>query len=229
MRWLGQLDVPLHLNVMRSPQVTDAGWKQLKGARLLSLALARTPITDTGLVHVGMVRMLESLTITGAPISDAGLEHLQELKALESLRLRDTKVTDEGVKRLRRSLPNLRNASIGAIVARPRRIQKQMVYTVNPETKGKNAHLRARLTRALVEQLKQVPSTRQKKVWHGEIHFPFVVPNVGEAFFRNGKVAGRHRTGVFASYQRKRVVRRLIRNQNFFKKVRIAIAPLLPS
>ncbi|MBC8871780.1 MAG: hypothetical protein H8E44_20320 [Planctomycetes bacterium] len=169
LRWLGQLKVPLSLNVMRSPEITNAGWKHLEGALLVSLDLMHTPITDIGLAHVGRAKTLASLAIIKAPVSDAGLVHLQELKALEVLTLRDTKVTDDGVARLRRSLPNLSHVQIGANARPPRmRTQKPIGFKVNPETGGKSAHLRTRLTAQNVKQLRQEPNLDTIFLTHGE-------------------------------------------------------------
>ncbi len=159
LRWLGKVEVPLHLSVMRSVKATDAGFKSLAGARLLGLSLVRTPVTDERLEHVGRMSLLESLTIMDAPISDAGLEYLKGLKALRTLTLRNTRATEEGVASLQRFLPNLiRPRIVVNAAARPIRRRNRIGFTENPETGGKNAHFMARPTAEDIERLKQMPN-----------------------------------------------------------------------
>ncbi|MGE3775883.1 MAG: hypothetical protein AB7F89_01760 [Pirellulaceae bacterium] len=106
---IGQLSVPLHLTIMGLANVTTAGWKSLGGAKLRSLSLSRSPITDADLAHLGAARTLEMLMIHDAPISDAGLQHLRQLTSLRFLAIHNTKVTDTGVANLRQAIPNLRH------------------------------------------------------------------------------------------------------------------------
>jgi hypothetical protein len=156
---VGQLQVPLHLSLMSSPNVTESGWKHLEGGKLVGLNMMRTPITDAGLIHIGAIPTLQSLSISYAPISDAGLINLSQLKMLNMLTLQGTNVTDDGIANLRRSLPNLRHASLraGAGVPAVRR-QDSITFNENKETGKKNAHLRSRLTADHVKELKLVPN-----------------------------------------------------------------------
>ena len=142
-----------------SPKVTEAGWQHLMNARLMSLNLSRTPLTDTDLRNIGMVPTLETLMISDAPISDIGLMHLKELKALTVLSLRGTKITEDGVAQLRRSLPNLRHVSIdvnrAAGARAPILLPKQINFTENQDSGEKNAHLRTPITAEIVKKLQQ--------------------------------------------------------------------------
>jgi hypothetical protein len=112
LHWIAQIEIPLSLSVMRSPQVTVEGWKELSDAKLRGLTVMSTSIDDSGLAHLGQIVSLESLAIYEAPVTDAGLAHLEELKSLRSLRLHKSKVTEEGVARLRKTLPRLLRASV---------------------------------------------------------------------------------------------------------------------
>jgi Leucine-rich repeat (LRR) protein len=154
--WLSQVEVPLSLDVMNSPEVTDGGWKQLKDCRILSLSLANTPITDAGLAHVGSMRLLESLMISKVSISDSGVEQLRDLKALKLLSLRQTDVTDAGIAHLKELLPDLRHVTLGSGAAqRPVPQIDQLRFTTGPSN-AISAHLQnRRLSAADVEQLKQ--------------------------------------------------------------------------
>jgi hypothetical protein len=48
---------------------------------------------------------LETLYLGDTAVTDAGLEHLKELTQLQTLGLDHTQVTDEGEERLRQALP----------------------------------------------------------------------------------------------------------------------------
>jgi hypothetical protein len=108
LRWMGKLEVPLHLTVLGAATVTAAGLKHLEGSWLRGLSLGRAAISDEGLAVVGKMTRLESLALIQAPISDAGLERLKQAKTLRFLSLHSTRVTEDGVASLQRSLPKLR-------------------------------------------------------------------------------------------------------------------------
>lgn len=71
------------------------------------LDLARTRVTDTGLVQVAGMKNLKRLHLERTGISDAGLAHLADLTELEYLNLYGTSVTDAGLEELK-PLANLR-------------------------------------------------------------------------------------------------------------------------
>ena len=108
LRWIGKLEVPLHLTSFGAT-VTTAGLKHLGGSWLRGLSI-RGPISDDGLAVVERMTRLESLSVVQAPISDAGLERLRQIKTLRFLSLHATRVTKDGIARLQRSHPKLRIA-----------------------------------------------------------------------------------------------------------------------
>lgn len=68
------------------------------GLRVLSLA--RTRITDDGLMRLQSLSGLLALDLDATSITDDGLGHLVELKSLVSLSLQSTSITDAGIRRL---------------------------------------------------------------------------------------------------------------------------------
>jgi len=90
--------------------VTDAGLVHLKGlTELRELHLDYTKITDAGLVHLKELTELQTLHLSGSKITDAGLVHLKGLTKMQTLDLRGTiftKITDAGVADLQTALPN---------------------------------------------------------------------------------------------------------------------------
>jgi len=66
--------------------------------KILSLALARTKITDAGLKEVAKVQKLTMLWLNDTKITDAGLKELAKLQKLELLVLGHTQITDAGLK-----------------------------------------------------------------------------------------------------------------------------------
>ncbi len=82
-----------------------------KLARLQSLSLGETQITDAGLQIVGQLFQLTSLDLDYAEISDKGLAYLEGLSGLEQLSLAWTEVTDEGIARLTK-MTNLRDLDL---------------------------------------------------------------------------------------------------------------------
>jgi len=89
-----------HLGLART-QVTDAGLvhiRQMKNLSVLNLRI--TGVTDAGLKHIQNLSLLEVLELDSTKVTDAGLEHLEGLGRLEVLTLYDTQVTDAGLKHL---------------------------------------------------------------------------------------------------------------------------------
>jgi hypothetical protein len=108
LRSIGQIALPITLQVMNSKNVTEVGWEQLAGTHLVGLTVFGTPVTDGCLAHIGKIQTLTSLSIYDAPISDIGLRHLQKMPALGRLTLQETQVTSDGVAELKRAIPRLR-------------------------------------------------------------------------------------------------------------------------
>ena len=69
-------------------------------AKISSLDLARTKVTDAGLKAVAGMTSLTELHLENTAITDAGLDQLKGLAALEYLNLYGTKVTDAGIMKL---------------------------------------------------------------------------------------------------------------------------------
>ncbi len=88
------------LNVAK--EFNDAGLDVLApvAAKIVSLDLARTKVTDAGLAKIAGMKGLKELHLEGTGISDVGLDHLKGLAALEYLNLYNTKVTDAGLAKL---------------------------------------------------------------------------------------------------------------------------------
>ena len=64
--------------------------------------------TDDDLKQLGTLARLTSLNLSGTQVTDAGLVHLHGLADLQWLYLFGTQVTDEGVARLQKALPKCR-------------------------------------------------------------------------------------------------------------------------
>lgn len=95
------------LNLARTG-ITDAGLIHLGTlANVRRLNLSGTKITDAGLPRLGGLRELDSLDVSKTRITDAGLKGLRGLKELEHLTMHDTAVTDVGAAVLREALPDL--------------------------------------------------------------------------------------------------------------------------
>jgi hypothetical protein len=77
----------------------DARLKEIAGnlKTVWILSLAKTKITDAGLVHLQGMTLLQDLDLSGTAITDAGLKNLQGLTGLTSLNLNRTKITDAGL------------------------------------------------------------------------------------------------------------------------------------
>ena len=88
------------LNVAK--EFVDAGLAPLGpiAAKISSLDLAKTKVTDAGLKALAGFKNLKELHLEGTGISDAGLDHLKGLTSLEYLNLYNTKVTDAGLSKL---------------------------------------------------------------------------------------------------------------------------------
>ncbi len=71
---------------------------------LVRLNLAKTKVTDAGLVHLAKLTSLTVLDLNGTEITDAGLEHLKRLW-LRRLDVRDTRVTEAGAQMLEQAMP----------------------------------------------------------------------------------------------------------------------------
>lgn len=72
---------------------------------VVSLALCRGPVTDSGLRELEGLKNLAWLDLRATHVTDAGLKELAALKKLVILLLQDTRVTNAGVAELRKPLP----------------------------------------------------------------------------------------------------------------------------
>ena len=70
--------------------------------------LAKTAVTDAGLVHLGHLIHLQRLVLSGTSVTAAGLADLTGLTELRTLMLRDTGIDDAGKAKLKQTLPNAR-------------------------------------------------------------------------------------------------------------------------
>lgn len=87
--------------------VTDGDLAALEAlTRLRSLSLARSSITDDGLVWVGKCASLENLFLNQT-ITDAGLAHLRPLSKLRSLWLDRSKLSQHAIDELKQALPGV--------------------------------------------------------------------------------------------------------------------------
>jgi len=79
----------------------DLGYLVAALDTLRFLSLARTRITDAGLMHLKGLKDLQELHLDGTAITDQGLVLLADLQGLQVLDLKDTAITDSGLARLR--------------------------------------------------------------------------------------------------------------------------------
>jgi len=86
--------------------ITDSGLAHLVDLNLIVLLLQGTPISSTGMSHVGSIRSLELLDLGDTAVSDSGIEPLSKLSRLWGLQLNNTKVSDNSMNLLQR-LPKL--------------------------------------------------------------------------------------------------------------------------
>ena len=100
-----------NLNLANSG-VTDSGLKSLAALpNIDTLILSRTAITDDGLVHLQELPNLVSLDLTSTHINGSGLAHLESHAKLKTLRLGDSTVTNDGLSHIP-PLPNLENLTL---------------------------------------------------------------------------------------------------------------------
>ncbi len=88
-------------------QITDAGLKELaKFQNLTVLGLDDTKITDEGLKEVAKLQNLNLLSLENTQITDEGLKEVAKLQNLKKLYLPATQATKAGVAELKKALPN---------------------------------------------------------------------------------------------------------------------------
>jgi hypothetical protein len=89
-------------------QVTDSGLAQISSlSNLRTLHLEKTKIGDAGLIHLASLENLEYLNLYESQVGDAGLAHLEGLENLKKIYLWKSNVTDAGAAKLQASLPSL--------------------------------------------------------------------------------------------------------------------------
>lgn len=106
---------------LQQTKITDAGVATLKGfTGLRRLHLQNTAITDAALQSLAALSALEELNLYGTSITDAGLRHLASSKTLRKINLWQTRVTPAGVANLRDAIPGLTiNLGLDALPADP--------------------------------------------------------------------------------------------------------------
>ena len=77
-------------------------------AKLQSLSIEKSAITDNGLVAIVDQTELVYLWLDDTQIGDAGLTHLSGMKKLRFLYIHNANVTDKGIDALKRELPAVR-------------------------------------------------------------------------------------------------------------------------
>lgn len=88
--------------------ISETGLKQIAAmGKLMCLHLGATRVGDAGLVHLKELAHLSFLNLYSTGVTDAGLEHLKQIKTLKTIVLWRTKVTDKGVNALKVVLPEL--------------------------------------------------------------------------------------------------------------------------
>jgi hypothetical protein len=107
---------PAHEKLIADPIVEKAVRKELEKsegelteadlAKVTSLNLMFTQITDAGLKEVAKLQELEQLWLAFTQITDAGLKDVAKLQKLNRFSLIGTKTTDAGVAELKKALPN---------------------------------------------------------------------------------------------------------------------------
>ena len=111
-RYLIGLSDLASLNIINTPEVTDAGMKYVGSLRgLVGLILKGTKVGDAGLKQVGQLSELGTLDLSGTLITDAGLSALTGLSKLQWLLLMDTAITDDGAAKLK-GLSSLRQLTL---------------------------------------------------------------------------------------------------------------------
>jgi YHS domain-containing protein len=89
------------LNLART-KVTNAGLVEVaKCAQVTRLHLENTSVSDEGLAHLAKLANLEYLNLYGTKVSDKGIAHLKKLKKLKKIFLWQTEVTKAGAADLR--------------------------------------------------------------------------------------------------------------------------------
>ena len=78
-----------------------------KHTQLRELYLAKTGVTDEGLMHLRTLTNLRIISLADTQVTDAGLQHLAAIRSLRQIFLYPTKVTDAGVAELKAARPDL--------------------------------------------------------------------------------------------------------------------------
>ena len=122
------------VNLART-QVTDVGLVTLgKMGAIKKLRLENTKVGDEGLKHLAKLAELEYLNLYGTDVTDAGINSLSSLKALKKLFVWETEVTREAAEKLVEQVPGLTvNLGWGNEVPGPPPAPK--TSEENPETK----------------------------------------------------------------------------------------------
>ena len=147
---LAGIKTATYLSLMKSPELTLAGWEHLGRMDLHSLSTYQTPVTDAGMKCLSSATELKYLNISDSPVSDEGLLHLKGLTNLRYVSFRATNVTQSGADRLKKLLPNLRTLRINSPGFTPAK-----AYSVTTTIDKTNVHLRTALTDATLKQLRQ--------------------------------------------------------------------------
>jgi hypothetical protein len=94
---------------LNDTKITDAGLKEIaKLQQLTSLHLNHTQITDAGIKDIAKLQQLTHLYLHETKITDACLGDIAKWQQLLVLSLRNTKITKAGAAELRKALPKCR-------------------------------------------------------------------------------------------------------------------------
>lgn len=88
-------------------QITDDALENIGCLdKIEELLLYDTKVTDAGIRQLTNLRSLRLLTLNNTLVTDAGLPFLKELRSLQQLHLHKTQITPAGAAKLRESLPD---------------------------------------------------------------------------------------------------------------------------
>jgi len=85
-------------------------------AKLDTIVLSQTSVTDKGLEHLTALPSLTKLYLAGTKVTDAGLTLLAKCQMLDTLHLQKTAVSEAAVKKLATALPKCKIEYDGGVI-----------------------------------------------------------------------------------------------------------------
>ncbi len=96
-----------HLQIISSPEFTDAGLAHLKSmSSIHALDVYRTPITGEGFRYLVALANLRALRLDDTQVNNDAIGYLTEMSNLRSLDIDESLIDEAGLKRLREGLPD---------------------------------------------------------------------------------------------------------------------------